>query len=59
MQVAKVNFNAPELFRLEDGLKLRAMNVLQKKGEAPELFRLEDGLKQAGVLVGADVVIGS
>ena len=38
---------APELFRLEDGLKLKRINAARAaSGMAPELFRLEDGLKQ-------------
>ena len=40
---------APELFRLEDGLKREdVVDVVGKGIEAPELFRLEDGLKLDG-----------
>ena len=40
-------FRAPELFRLEDGLKqVAALLNAGGGGGAPELFRLEDGLKR-------------
>ncbi len=43
---------APELFRREDGLKLKPADPPPLVLIAPELFRREDGLKHLAALFG-------